>query len=540
MASSFILNRRRLLGGAAAVAAGGLLLDGCGSDRKKNNNTVNTKVKLPSYHPYAAIKPDLPGDPKVGVQDGYLHFPSHLVRGIKDKPGRGGSVSALVITYTNPPPPVGRNKYWQELNNRLGSELKLQIVPFEDYVSKVATTVAGGDLPDYLQIYGSVPQLPSLLAAKCQDLTEFLSGDAAADYPFLANIPADYWRSCIYNGGIYGLPISRSKMGSMLFQRTDLIKGVNADPAPSSFAEFAELCKEATDLKHNRWALASAPTSFVQQMLGASPGWRNDGGKLTNINEEPETKEALAATAKLVKAGYVHPDSFAQNNTTTLKEWFNAGNAVMHYDGATAWPGFYQQNVVGAALRINGVIPANYDSNTKAVTWQGGLDYSFTAIKKSSKDRVEELLRIANYLASPLGTEENLFLGNGIKGRDFTFQHGLPTKTDTGTAEVALSTGYIAQGPFVLSGQYTQATKDCYEFEKKFLPLSQADPTQGLYSDTSSSKSATLGDALRDAQYAILQGRKPVSSWDEAVRDWRNNGGDTIRKEFEEALQRKG
>jgi putative aldouronate transport system substrate-binding protein len=400
--------------------------------------------------------------------------------------------------------------------------------------------VAGGDFPDYLQLYGQVPQLPSMLAAKCQDLTKYLSGDAVKDYPYLANIPPDYWKTCIYNGGIYGLPIPRSKMGNMLFVRGDLASAKGVNPNPTSFAEFTELCKELTDLRHNKWALASAPTDFVRQMLGACRNWKNDGGKLTNINEQPETKQAIGAVAGLVKAGYVHPDSFAQNNTTTLKEWFNGGKAVMHYDGYTAWPGFYTQNVVGNALRINGMLPPNFDSGTKANTWQGNLDFSFTAIKKSSDSRIRELLAVANYLAAPFGTEESNFLGNGILGVDYTVKNGLPVKTDKGTAEVALSTGYLAQGPSVLSGQYVDATRNCYEFEKKYLPLSVADPTQALYSDTNSSKSATLNQAITDATNAILQGRKPLSSWDDAVKAWRSGGGDQIRREFQDALQKTG
>jgi putative aldouronate transport system substrate-binding protein len=537
------IDRRGFLRGAAGTAAlaagGGSLLTACGGTAaKKNSNDANKKVKLPTLHPFNSVKPDLPGDPTLGVQDAYLSYPAHPVKGIKEKPGKGGSVTAFVITYTDPPPGLGKNKYWQALNARLGTKLNMTIVPFSDYVQKLATTIAGGDLPDYLQIYQPVPQLPSLLAAKCQDLTKYLSGDAVKDYPYLASIPSDYWKSCVFNGGIYGLPIPRSKMGGMLYRRDDLIKPKGVNPNPTSFAEFTSLCKELTDLRHNKWALASAPNDFVRQMLGACRTWKNDGGKLTNINEQPETKQAIGAVASLVKAGYVHPDSFAQNNTTTLKQWFSSGTALMHFDNYTAWPGFYTQNVAGASFTINGMLPPNFDSGSKANTWQGSLDFSFTALKKSSDSRIKELLAIANYIAAPFGTEESTFMGNGVLGVDYTIKNGLPVKTDQGTAEVQLSTGYLAQGPSVLAGQYTQATKDCYEYEKKFLPQSVADPTQALYSDTASSKNATLNQAITDATNAILQGRKPLSSWDDAVQAWKSGGGDQIRKEFQEALQK--
>ena len=35
----------------------------------------------------------------------------------------------------------------------------------------------------------------------------------------------------------------------------------------------------------------------------------------------------------------------------------------------------------------------------------------------------------------------------------------------------------------------------------------------------------------------ILFGKRPVGDLDNLVRDWRSNGGDTIRSEYEQALQ---
>jgi putative aldouronate transport system substrate-binding protein len=35
----------------------------------------------------------------------------------------------------------------------------------------------------------------------------------------------------------------------------------------------------------------------------------------------------------------------------------------------------------------------------------------------------------------------------------------------------------------------------------------------------------------------ILFGRQPVGTFDDLVKDWRANGGDTIRAEYEKAFQ---
>ncbi len=90
--------------------------------------------------------------------------------------------------------------------------LQLTIVPTPDMPTKFATLVAGNDLPDLIEPATTLPNglpagignLPAFLAAKCQNLDEFLAGDAVNEYPFLANIPTPHWKTCVWNGSIYG------------------------------------------------------------------------------------------------------------------------------------------------------------------------------------------------------------------------------------------------------------------------------------------------------------------------------------------------
>jgi putative aldouronate transport system substrate-binding protein len=49
-----------------------------------------------------------------------------------------------------------------------------------------------------------------------------------------------------------------------------------------------------------------------------------------------------------------------------------------------------------------------------------------------------------------------------------------------------------------------------------------------------------LCDWLTDARHAIMRGQQPVSSWDDTLKDWRSSGGDKIRQEFEDLLQKNG
>ena len=51
-------------------------------------------------------------------------------------------------------------------------------------------------------------------------------------------------------------------------------------------------------------------------------------------------------------------------------------------------------------------------------------------------------------------------------------------------------------------------------------------------------KGASLTQAMTDGVNQILFGRAPVDSLDQLTKDWRANGGDQIRSEYEAQLAR--
>jgi putative aldouronate transport system substrate-binding protein len=534
------LSRRQLLRGAAAgsVAAVGVpLVAGCGKSAHHDTAEANSKVKLPGYKQFhGGPKPDLVGT-EAGVLDGFLSYPAAAPKVTRGKPGSGSTVNVFTQSSSPIPPGLGSNTFWQELNKRLGVDLKLTISPASDYTARFATTVAGGDLPDLFQVHNLPAHLPALLSAKCQDLTKYLSGDAVFDYPFLANLPTQGWKSCVFNGGIYGIPIPRSILGALMFRRNDILNAKGLDPNPANFAEFRQLCRELTDTRKNTWALAGAPTAFVQEMLHVPPGWKNDGGKLTSNFELPGTKQAIGAAAQIIKDGSVHPDSFSVANTTS-KLWFNSGKAALIWDTLAAWPQYYQENVAGAAFDIDGVPVPGYDGG-EGVQWTGSGIISFTAFKKAGSARIKEMLNICNWLAAPFGTEEYLFRKYGIEGVDYAMKGGQPTLTQKGNVETVLGLQYVADAPQIMYYPgMSKVTRTEYAFQQKTVPLAVGDPTTGHFSDTAATKGGQLSQKLTDAQNAILQGRAPLSSWDDAVTNWRKTGGDQIRREYEESLQK--
>ncbi|MET7401888.1 extracellular solute-binding protein [Dactylosporangium sp. NPDC005572] len=549
-----MLTRRTLLRGAAAAAVSGPLLAACGDGGADNQNTTerNQGVRLPAYAPSTVVKPDLPGNAD-GLLDAFLSYPDPPVQQFTGPPLTGGTVSAFVLTGSPVPPPKENNPFWQELDKRLGTELKLTITPSAEMAAKFSTLITGDDLPDLIVpalflpngVPAGIGNLPQWMATKCTDLTEYLGGDAVKEYPNLAAISTAAWKQCVYNGGIYGVPVPRGVAGTLMFRRDDIVQKVGADPDPKSFAEFRDFCRKVTDAKANRWAIVNAGglMFLVQQMLGGPNGWRWDGAKLTHQVESEEFRKALSDVVAMYKEGVVHPDSFAGNAPT--KRWFNAGEAVLTADRYTAWPQYYAENVAGPAFKISGMRPPKYDGGGWAPTWQSsaGATNNFTVFKKADKGRVKELLTLCNYLAAPFGTAEFLFRRYGVAGTHYTMQNGGPVYTQAGVTQTALGVRYIVDAPdaIFIPGN-PEATKTSYEYQKAVIGTSVPDPViaNGLFSDEWSRKQPVLGGIVNNGQNDIIAGRQPLTYLDEMIKNWRSQGGDKVRQEFTEQLQKLG
>lgn len=515
-------------GGAAVVAP---LVSSCSNEGRgvggDGSGGAAGAAVLPTYIPYEGVQPDLDGTG--GVADAYLTEVTSLVKGTDTPPGDGQPISTATFISTPIPPGVSQNQFWQELNQRLGSPLEHAPSTFGDYEQKFPTMVAGDQLPDIWTV-GTAPQRPALLEAKALDLTQYLAGDAIAAYPFLANIPTESWGAAVFNGKIFGIPTPRGGIStSALYARDDLLAKKGITSGPTSFEELFDICAEMTAPGSNTWALSSQPLNFVRQMLGVPNTWQLVDGRLISALEHPAQKEALEATRRLVEAGYVHPDAFA-SESQNYKAWFANGTTSMALDTLSAWPGFPELAAGQEEFSMTTYGPPKFDGSGQSAAWLGNPTFSITAINVKAGDRAETLLKVMNYFASPYGTEEQRFLRGGTEGVHHTITDGKLVLTDLGIAETRMGLQYIAEAPTVL--------KDRAQFDAQMavIPTAVPNPAVSLYSETDSRKGGQLFVDLENLEGDILQGRRPVSDWDQGVASWKSGGGDAIRDEFQQAL----
>jgi putative aldouronate transport system substrate-binding protein len=541
------LSRRGLLAGAggAALLAGTASLTGCGGSSTTENNTAakNEAVKLPSYIPYTGLKPDLPGTEQ-GVDPAFRRWPSENPKATDGKPGTGKeTVSGMANIYYAVPPGPSRNSYWAGLNERMGIDLKLQMVGNADYTQKFATTIAGSDLPDVMQMQ-VVANFPSLLDKRFTPLDEYLSGDAVKDYPNLANIPTRTWKSAIYNGKIYGIPIPRGAIGNYNFVRQDLFEAKGLSIEPKGYDELVETTKALTDPKKRRWAfsLINQPRQLLGRMNGEPNGWRYENGKLTNTYETAEYKQTITDLIAMWKSGVIHPDAF--DTAQPFKQLFNAGTcAINAADGYPGWTQYILDNASTPGFKL-GLMPVYTRDGKELAHWAYGTGiFSITGIKKQpNADRLKLILRMLNYLAAPFGTEEYLYRLYGKEGVDHTkSKTGDPVLTKTGTANTVIPVRYLADAPYTIYQPGRPQDADTqHKYQSLEIPTGIANPTVGLFSNAYASKNATIDKNFNDGINQIIQGRKPLSELDSLLSAWRSGGGDQMRKEYQDQLQKNG
>jgi putative aldouronate transport system substrate-binding protein len=551
------LTRRGFITQASGLTAVGLtlpLLAACGLAPRPSSGpasvgggTNSAKVKIPSYVPIQdGPKPDLPSRAD-GVDAGYFNFPQTLFKSVKEAPGKGEEVSLMTNLIQGAVVALDQNSAWQAVNKDMGLTVRQRLYGSGDYRNGLNTTIAGGDLPDTL--YNSpmkyIPSLPSFLQAQCADLTPFIGGDAVKDYPNLANIPTPCWAETVFNGAIYAVPVPRAPFLNAFLVRQDLVDQAQLQ-APRSADDFKKLLVTLTNAQQNNFGLA-ASTGFglgsqspLLMIFGAPNNWGLDkSGKLAKDFETDEYKAAVGFARDLWSAGAYHPDSRTLSGTT-LSTALRGGRAAVasHSFGAliAQWPLLAGEN---PAARLRVIHPFSADGKTKPIYHTGPSNFGMSFIKKGSTDRVKLLLRVLNYIASPFGSQEWALLNYGVEGTHFNKDpQGVPVLTEKGKAEVLSTWKYITNNPQVLydTNRSQEYATNIQEDEKAMADVAIADPTLGLYSPTYSAQQALLDQAMTDGVSDIVIGRAQLSDLDGLVKDWRNNGGDKARAEYQEAI----
>jgi putative aldouronate transport system substrate-binding protein len=514
------------------------------------SGSARAAVQLPAYVPLAGIKPDLPASADGLVDAGFVNYPANPIKSVQDTPGRGGEISAVTWTTSPAPTPMESNSLWQAVNKELGVTLRISIQAQADYATiKLPTIVAGDDLPDivYIATNAVIPQLPTFFQSKMADLTRYLSGDAVKDYPNLAALPTITWQPMVFNNAIYGIPCANSLFLWVHWVHHELLDAEGLSD-PRNAEEYRQLAVHFTRPDQNLWGLGAEnnigmgmTNGWLTGIFGAPNLWALDdqSGKLTYTAETEQYRAAVGYARSLWAAGAYHPNAL-QYNLVSARNDMAARRFAFRMDGFGVasnlmWAQDKRRDPPGDA-RVVPPFPAVDGGKPTFWTTPGNLGYS--VIKKAPPERIKEILRVLNWLAAPLGTQEYLLKTYGLKSEHWTpDDNGNPILTDRGKADATVPFHYLTRAPTTMYWPDTpEKTPGMHAVQEAYHPYLSLNPTNAYYSETNSSKLPAMTNDLVQVINDVVVGRQPLSAFDQAVKDWQDHGGNQIRREFQQAI----
>ncbi|MCM3657257.1 sugar ABC transporter substrate-binding protein [Agromyces mediolanus] len=220
-----------------------------------------------------------------------------------------------------------------------GTDVKLNVVPYDQMFSNIDAQLASGDAPDIFRVdYGNLGVYSS--QDQLLDLSDSFSDDEVAEFT-----PA-MWEAVSYEGVPYGVPHQTDV--SALLINTQMLTDAGIDPAslPTTqddawtWDEFAAVAGEL------RSALPADKYPFVYNwQLGGAPRWLSwlfqaDGTFLdgdTATIDSPEGAKALDFTKSFFDQQWVPPTS-STKGTVYADSLFTEGTAAMAFVGSFLVP----------------------------------------------------------------------------------------------------------------------------------------------------------------------------------------------------------
>ncbi|MGD7706053.1 extracellular solute-binding protein [Microlunatus sp. Y2014] len=537
-----MLSRRGLIGSGLALAAGATALAGCNPDGGGGGGTGGSgeagSGALPNHIPFEGVTPDIPAGEN-GIPAAYLQYPANPVSTGITPLATSDPVSMLLV---GSPPPVAedKNSWYKLLTEAIGTQFEFTWGSWGEYTDKYQVTIASGDVPDMVMMQ-TVAQFPQLLDTVFTDLTDFLGGDAIADYPGLAAFPTPSWEATQLNGRLWGIPQPRPPAGRVLSIRNDLAEqaGVGANPTVSNGEEFIALMTELTNAGQKKWAMGADPQQWLLPMLATMTGAPNQfaesDGVFTYWWETPEFKLALEQAVKIWNDGLLHPQSATEGSANL--EWWSSGATTLYSQAFTGWASYapdYPDWDLGAVIlpKWDGGGPAGIHLSDAAYSSWVGI------AKQDSDDKVRELLAVADYLASPFGTKEFVDINYGIEGTHHTLEGTDPIPNGEATKqEQNRSLRYVGD-PYLsvlyVPGQQ-DVVKDMHAYLTEVMPGGVADASTGLYSETSVTEGSAGRRKMADLLLGIIVGRNDLSEFDGELKNYQESVGKKINEELAEA-----
>lgn len=474
------------------------------------------------------------------------------------------------------------NNVWtRSYEQELGIKVKYDwIVAQANYADKMNVTLAGGDLPNILNVNGQ--QLKQLVeAGKLEDLTEAYDKFAT---PLLKSfVEADNklgMTAVTFDGKLYAIANYTGVLDSapMIWIRQDWLKKVNLS-APKTMNDVIAIANafvnEDPDGNGKKDTLGFVltknldrdweyqPTAFFNGYHAVLGSWIKDAsGSYVYSSIQPEVKQALAQLQTFYKNGVIDKE-FGTKDVDKVTESINSNKAGMFFGP------MYAPFQVGELIKTNKEAdwipyPVVSIDDKPALAQTPAPNSNSYAVSKGT-EHPEALIKLLNFEVEKLygessAAERKKYTGESDQAWHSAVASVLPPNKNM-IAQVNIKAALEAKDPSKLNveekGYYDGIMKyrggDATQWfnERIFGPVS----SQGVikyYKDnhltinndfvyastkTMDSKKATLDKMELETFTKIIYGAAPVDDFDKFVANWKKLGGDQMTKEVNELIK---
>lgn len=481
--------------------------------------------------------------------------------------GKKYTISMMDMTYGKIPPSNGAAL--QLINEKFNVDYKVTIVPYDGYLEKMSTTIAGGDMPDIL---GIEEYIAAGSLQKWADQGAFLKlNDYIKKYPNLAMVPDEVWGAVTNkDGSIWGIPRYYPNTAAQSWAiRQDWLDKLGLK-MPTSYEELAAVALAFTNDdpngngKNDTYGLAMANGAYPNYPMGAYwdlSSWyhKDSAGNLIPGYIGEGRKETIKVFADLYKKGAITKGFGANTTFEQAQADFYNGKAGIYLTGIRGLDENLANSLLSVApnAKLSAIPPFTAPDGSKGFLGQKGY-YRITVLNgklAGDKGKIDRILSMIDFGRTfiPLDkqTPDNAIFDfrNGKNGVGYTYKDGVTTltKPDQGLMPISYLPDAVMWAPSVLDNKYSESQNNplykplVKQLEQQYQEYKQyIDPSFFGYSPTmNSGKGTDAINKVTDTQVKMIMGDTPLSDWDKMVQEFLKNGGSDIIKEMNDSLKGK-
>ncbi len=308
----------------------------------------------------------------------------------QDTSGSGGKKTEITYGIWDPVQKPGMEKVAEEfMNENSDIIVKVQVIPWDQYWTKLEASANGETLPDVFWMHGS-EAVRYMEAGALLDITDSYK-------KVEGNFPEDLVELYSYDGKNFGIPKDVSTIGLWYNKKIFDEKGVAYPDDSWDWDKFKEAAKQLTDSDQGIYGFA-APNDTEVGYYNAI--FQNEGAvisddKTKSMLNTPATQEALQWWVDFSLEDKTSPTvaKIAENNVRSL---FSSGKVAMIFDGSWMY-GEYSSN---EELKEHVDVAVLPKGKTRATVYNG-LANSVSAYTENE----EAAVKFVDFLSSQKGME---------------------------------------------------------------------------------------------------------------------------------------